>query len=279
MGQHLYPRRRFFEEITATMASCKTVVPVFNDKHPGPQWDDAQWMYQRARELGIPWMAGSSLPVSFRDPDVTLEWQADVRSCVGIGYSGLDIYGIHTLEFLQCLLERRATAAQGLQHVQCLPTTSVPRLLEDGTLEAELLAAGLQAAGTQLAAVLQSPPADGAVFLLKYQDGLLAPVLMLSGLARGIAAALRVADGTILATRVEERPEPRYPHFAYLLKGIEAMFHSGRPAYPVERSLLMAGALDRLVRSRSRQHQRIDTPELGFNYHPVDYGYAPHLPL
>ncbi len=275
IGQHLYPRRRFFEEITATMESCHQVVPVFNDKHPGPAWEDALWMYDRAKQLSIPWMAGSSLPVSYRDPEVELPMGVSIESAVGIGYSGLDIYGIHTLEFLQSLLERRKSAEQGVKNVQAMPLSKLAAWLDQHPRSVDLMENGLRAAKTDLASVLQTPSDDGALFLVDYVDGLQVPIVMASGHAKGIAAAVKSTDGQIWATRVEEREQPYYPHFAFLLKAIETMVHTGKPSYPVERTLLTSGVLDRLLRSRHQGHIPIATPELRIAYQPVDYPHAP----
>ncbi|MEY4568114.1 MAG: hypothetical protein RLY14_3084 [Planctomycetota bacterium] len=278
--QHLYPRKRLFKEITDTFAKRGKVVPIFHDKHPGPQWEDAKWMYDRAKEMNVPWMAGSSLPVGYRSPDVTLPFGSKVEAAIGIGYSGLDIYGFHTLDFLQSILERRQGAEQGVEWVQSLPTSEIGKLIEQGVIRVDLLDAALKVAGTDRAALLASPPvADGAAFLIGYRDGMTVPVLMLQGLAQGICAAVKPVGADLFATRVEERTDPRHPHFAFLLKGIEKMFHTGVPTYPVERTMLSAGILDRLLTSRFENHRKIDTPELAIRYRPVDYAYAPHIEL
>jgi hypothetical protein len=154
-GQHLYPRRRFFKEITDTFERHGKVVPVFNDKHPGPKWDDALWMYNRAAEMKIPWMAGSSLPVSFRDPDVSLPMGSRVDGCLCVGYSGLDVYGFHTLDFLQCFLERRSGAETGVKWVQSLPLGVLEKLMRDGTIRADLLEAALTSSKTDRQSVRQ----------------------------------------------------------------------------------------------------------------------------
>jgi hypothetical protein len=278
-GQHLYPRKRFFEEITDAMRKYSRVVPVFNDKHPGPEWKDALWMAQRAKEMGLPWMAGSSLTVSYRDPDVGLGWQSGVKSAVGIGYSGLDIYGIHTLEFLQSILERRRGGELGVAWVEAYPTDRIEGLLASGVIHSELFDRALRATRTDRESVLRDPPKDGAAFLVGYVDGLVVPVLMLPGKAQGIGAAVLEDSGRQFATRVEEREEPYYPHFAYLLKGIEQMIHTGKPAYPVERTMLTAGVLDHLLVSHREGGRRIDTEDLRIAYQPVDYPYAPGLDL
>lgn len=277
--QHLYPRKRFFEEITDTFSACGKVVPVFNDKHPGPQWDDALWMYRRAQELKLPWMAGSSLPVSYRSPDVTLPWLEQVDQCLAVGYSGLDIYGFHTLDFLQAIIERRNETEKGVSSVQALPVTTLTKLIQEGVIHTDLLNQALAASRTDLKTVTSMPPTDGAIFVIEYLDGLKVPVLMLSGIANGISVALKTKKGKTFATRTEERPDPRHPHFAYLLKGIEKMIHTGKPTYPVERSVLTAGILDRALTSLHQKHTKLETPELAISYKPVDYPYAPHIDL
>ena len=278
LGQHLYPRRRFFQEISDTFEKFGKVVPVFNDKHPGPVWADAKWMYDRAVELEIPFMAGSSLPVSFRKPDFSLAMNSELEACLAVGYSGLDIYGFHTLEFLQSVIERRKATTQAVQWVQCLPGSSLTPLIDQKIIRQDLLNLILKRTPTADLNLLDADPRDFNIFLIQYADGLLAPVLMLPGYASGISVVVKAKGAAPIGGLTEERTEP-YPHFAYLLKGIEQMIHTGRPAYPVERTLLTAGILDRLLTSRSQGAAKLPTPELAINYQAIDYPHAPHIDL
>ncbi|HEX2037338.1 MAG TPA: hypothetical protein VHS99_24425, partial [Chloroflexota bacterium] len=145
-GQHLYPRRRLFEEAVEVIREARRPVPVFVDKHLAYAWADAKWMYDTARELGIPLMAGSSVPtapVSWRRPRVQLPLGAAVHRALAAAHGPLEAYGFHALEGLQCVVERRAGGETGVAAVQCLTGEELWRAGEAGRWPLELLDAAL----------------------------------------------------------------------------------------------------------------------------------------
>jgi len=70
-GQVMYPRKRFFDQIVQVFRRTGQVVPVFNDKHLSYDWAGAWAMYRTAREMNVPLLAGSSLPVAWRVPPLS----------------------------------------------------------------------------------------------------------------------------------------------------------------------------------------------------------------
>ena len=274
-GQHLYPRRRFFEEITDAFQKHNRVVPVFSDKHLGPEWADAKWMYERARKLKVPFMAGSSLPVSFRKPAIDVPMNCDIEAAVGIGYDGLDIYGAHALDSFQCIVERRRGAEAGVDWVQYFEGDAVRKALDDGTVPKDVFDAAMKVVPRAKGNVPFDLAPRKALFLFRYTDGLLGAQFMLQSVNRTAVAVKLEGQRQPIATQFEERTQPRHPHFAYLLKGIERMIHTGQPCYPVERTLLTSGILDRAITSRAQGGKRLATPELAIRYRPVDYPHAP----
>lgn len=277
-GQHLYPRRRFFEEITNTFQKYGKVVPVFSDKHLGPVWSDAQWMYDRSRALKVPFMAGSSLPVTFRTPEITVPLGSEMEAAVGIGHGGLDSYGCHSLDCYQCLVERRRGSERGVKWVQYLDGDAMWKVVDDGVVPKDVLDAGL-ALQPKMGNTDPRKDKRASLFLFEYLDGFMGAQFMLPTVTKTAVALKIKGHKRPFATHFEERAHPRYPHFAYLLKAIECMMHTGSPSYPVERTLLTSGILDRAITSRSQKGKKLMTPELTIAYQPVDYPHAPNPKL
>lgn len=270
-GNTRYPKRRFFEEMIAVFEKSGRVVPVFIDKHLADNWEDAKYIYDTARELGVPLMAGSSLPVTWRRPPADVPRDAELREIVTITYHTTDAYGFHALELSQVLAENRRGGETGIVAVQSFAGHDVWRAFDEKAFDVELF----DRAWDRLSEPrckrdeLREHVREPRLFRLEYADGLRAHFLELNGAVGEWAAAWRDGDGraeSSLFWTQEGRPGM---HFTYLLHGIERMMLTGTPSWNVERTLLTSGALDALLRSLAEGGRRIETPYLEIEYHPV----------
>src|SRR5689334_17196558 len=91
-GQTKYPRYEFFEQIVKVFRDSGRSVPVFNDKHLSWNWEWARKMYDTSREMGFPFMAGSSLPVTWRIPSVEMPLGSRISEALCACYGGVDSY-------------------------------------------------------------------------------------------------------------------------------------------------------------------------------------------
>jgi hypothetical protein len=286
-GQKLYPRRRFFEAITDVFAKYKKAVPVFNDKHLAATWEDAKWMYDRARELFVPFLAGSSIPLTYRKPALKLDKDCNLVEAVQIGYGPFEGYGFHAIEGLQCMAERRKGGESGVKSVQCLQGADMWKAMDEGRWSKALLEAAMERVPAHAKGdvrELTSNPKTGkeaAVFLVEYRDGFKGAVAMLNGWvyegeggAFTFAGKLKGKEKPVATQYYMQQPDP-YAHFIYLVKAIESMVQTGHPPYPVERTLLTTGVLDAVMVSKSEKQRKVDTPHLDIKYMPTEWGYAP----
>jgi hypothetical protein len=277
------------------MRQSNRFVPIFNDKHLSYSWENAKWMYDTAREHGIPLGAGSSIsvcPVSWREPALELPLGTHLDGALAVGHGPLESYGFHTLEVLQCMVERRAGGETGVAAVQALSGDAMWAAAERGEWDRALLDAAL--------ATLE-PPLDGdvhqvarrpVVYLVDYRDGLRAAAAMLDGVAQQWLFAGRIGAPSaavpsasdpganvpsasvpedsgapqVVATRFRSQGGEPFGHFAWLCEDIQTLICEQREPHPVERTLLTSGVLDRLMESLWRGGARLETPELAISY-------------
>lgn len=137
--QQIFPRKYFMEQICGVFSESGRAVPVFSDKHLSHSWDDARWMVRRTAELGAPFMAGSSMVTAWRRPFLEHPLGCHITEAVVLGFSGLDIYGSHTLEVLQCMVERRAGGETGVRAVTYMEGEPVWEAGDAGVFSMELV--------------------------------------------------------------------------------------------------------------------------------------------
>lgn len=288
--QKLYPRGRFFREVLDVFEKSSKAVPVFIDKHLSYDAAEARRMVDSARAAKVPLMAGSSLPVTWRLPELEITPGQEYREAVVASRGEVEVFGFHALESLQCMAERRDRKGrpQGIRAVTCLEGDAVWEAGRRGEWSTELLDAALARSHTLNPGDMRAntrdfvpPPnrpsflAAPVAFLLDYVDGFRGAALILNGHVDDTTIAVRPGRGPIASTLFYLPAPPGANFFNPLVLRIEDFLRTGRPPYPVERTLLTGGALDALLESRLRKGQKVETPGLAaIDYEaPADSGF------
>jgi hypothetical protein len=280
-GQILYPRYEFFEQCAKVFEQDGRAVPVYNDKHLSYSFEKAKAMVDTSRRLRFPMLGGSSLPVTWRLPELELPRGCHIEEALMIGEGGSDPMDFHALEALQCMVERRGHGETGVKRVQLIEGDAVWKAGDEGRWSKELLTSALSRSDTpmgtgetesrpedlvssgQLPKIVKNP----AAYFIEYRDGFKATLLMLNGGLKDFNFAARV-KGTagIQSTQFFLSPDPNVTYSACLAHGIEKMFETGVAPYPIERTLLVSGILESCLTSKVQNHEWIDTPHLNVAY-------------
>jgi hypothetical protein len=214
-------------------------------------------------------------------PSIELPLDCTIDEALMVGVGGSDAMDYHALEAMQCMLERRRNGETGVKAVQLIQGPAVWQAGQDGRWSRRLLEAalarslsrsgkGLEDGRTQdlthsgeLEALVQDP----AAYLIEYNDGLRATLLMLNGAVSDFTFACRLRGPEPLVSLNFLLPVlPNVAYSSCLMHKVEQMIATGKAPYPVERTQITCGILDMCLESKARGNIRWPTPQLQVAY-------------
>jgi hypothetical protein len=283
LGQKKYPRYEFFKQVTDVFNQDRRALPVFNDKHLSWRFDWAQEMVALSREMRFPFLAGSSLPVTWRMPSIDMPYGAEVEEVLCVAIGGVDSYDFHALETIQCMAERRRGGETGVTALQALRGAPVWKAMQTGSWNAGGWDGRLFEACLARSQTLAQPETgshryptveqmvdwvkEPVAYRFEYADGLKATMLLMNGLVGDFTFAARLkGQSEPLSTLFYLPPDPNVVYSAALMSKAEEMFLTGRAPYPIERTLLTTGLVAAAMRSLGTGQKRLETPHLAIRY-------------
>ena len=278
-GAVMYPRKRFFDEIVHEFRNSGSAVPVFNDKHLSYRQDWADEMMAVARELKIPFMAGSSVPLAERRPPLEIASGTKFTEAVSIHGGPPESYDFHAMEVLQSLVEGRAGGESGVRSIQMLEEDEVWKAAAAGRWDSRLAKAALSnELGRQVDSLENfTEPRNGQKFpvhaiLIEYRDGFRATILSMGRDSTRWLFAARIADQPDpVVTRFYVGPWENRNLFKALSHAIQVHFRERTAPYPVERTWLVTGMLEAALQSRFEKNRLVETPHLNIKYRARDF--------
>ena len=233
------------------------VVPIYSDKYFAYDWADAKAMYDRVRQMNIPFLCGSTVPLTWRRPPLEVLARRASRSAD---------------DQLQrsrraCLSRDRAAAGHGRAAGGRRDRSGARPLCEgeevwrwpSGEWSQDLLDAALARGSTRAAAGAGS---EVEAFLVRYPRRAHARVDSLNAMARDY----------LFAARMEGRSDPvsscfyiqlyLHNHWSFMVRNFEDLVLTRRKPNPIERTLVANGIMLAGSESRRKGGQWVDTPEL-----------------
>ena len=183
------------------------------------------------------------------------------------------------------MLERRKGGETGVKFVTCLTGKDVWKagdanrwswdLLEAALGRSETLNPGDVRFNTGSMGVGAMPATPATAFLIEYRDGTRGTAMLLNGHIQDFCFAAKIKGEAKPASCLFCLPAPPgAKFFDPQVANIEKLLETGKSPYPVERTLLTSGILDRAMESHSRRGERLETPELEIRYSaPADSGF------
>jgi hypothetical protein len=209
-----------------------------------------------------------------------------VREAISVAWGGVDSYDFHALETVQCMVERRKGGETGVKWVQAYRGDKFWQAMKEGVWPRNLMESALYRSHTLTPARegfnnpypsvddMQRIVKNPVAYRYEHLDGLKCTMLLMNGLVQDFTFAAQI-DGRPkpLSTQMYLPMPPARTSlanfFSPLVWGMEQMFLTGKPTYPVERTLLTTGLTAAGVESLYRGETRYDTPHLAIRYQPT----------
>jgi hypothetical protein len=281
-GQRLYPRYEWFKEVVKVFEASGRSVPVFNDKHLSTTWERCKEMVDDSKRLDFAFLAGSSLPVTWRLPCVDVPHGTPLTESVCVAYGGVDSYDFHALETAQCMSERRKGGEVGIKSVHAVRGEKAWEMLDaaDRANTRRLLVAALSRSHTL-------PVKEGYVedhitvewarrvfpgilaYFIEHRDAF-RTTMFLTNIQDFNYAGLRSDTDEVISCQMY-LPMPGHSattadFFHPLVRHIETLVLENRAPYPVERTLLTSGMTLAAVDSLHLGQKVVETPEMKVEY-------------
>lgn len=281
-GQTLYPRYEWFKEVVKVFEDSGRAVPVFNDKHLSTTWERCTEMVADSERMGFPFLAGSSLPVTWRLPAIDMPFDVPLTESVCVAYGGVDSYDFHALETAQCMSERRRGGEVGIESVHAVRGEKMWEILTgaDREVTRRLMVSALCCShnlpvegGFPTDAVTfewaRKALPDTLAYFIQHRDGFRTTIFM-TGIQDFNYAGLRSDTGEVVACQMY-LPMPGHgsttaDFFNPLARHIETLVLEDRAPYPVERTLLTSGMVIGGVDSIYAGEVPVETPDMEVRY-------------